>query len=63
METNRLDRNIEEWLENSKRYSVKPATYDRIVISKRLMDRYDISKATLEDLTADYIQRYINYLV
>ena len=63
METNRLDRNIEEWLENSKKYSVKPATYDRLVISKRLMDRYDISKMELEDVTADDIQRYINRLV
>lgn len=61
--TKTLDANIERWLTNSKQFSVKAATYDRLRCSKRLMEHYTIANLTLDELTSEDIQEYINRLV
>lgn len=62
MERRRLYVEIEEWLEERKRPSVKALTYDRLVISLRLMEKYDISNKQTNNITSSDIQRYLNQL-
>lgn len=54
---------ISEWLENYKRNSVKPATYDRMKVSLLMMSRYDISGMNVSEIRSNDIQKYINELV
>lgn len=57
-----LGKCIHEWMTNYKQKSVKPATYDRLETSYKLMSQYYISREDIETLTTDKIQRYINHL-
>lgn len=52
-----------EWLTNYKRNSVKAATYDRLLISFKLMKHYDISDKAVSEIKAMDIQKYLNMLV
>lgn len=54
---------IKDWLEHSKKNSVKASTYDRLCISYRLLQKYPISNIPLDWLTPRHIQDYLNSLV
>ena len=54
---------IREWMVNYKQTSVKPATYDRLVGSAKLMENYEVSSIPIEDLTVNDLQKYVNSLV
>lgn len=54
---------IEKWMVSYKKNSVKPTTYDRLLVSLELMSKYEISDIPLEMLGEDDIQEYINKLV
>ena len=54
---------LEEWMVKYKKNSVKTATYDRMLVSFKLMKNYKISYVYLDKLCSDDIQEYINHLV
>lgn len=54
---------INNWMVMYKEKSVKPSTYDRMLTSLKLMERYDISDIDVLDLKASDIQDYVNKLV
>ena len=53
---------VADWLANYKKRTVKAATYDRLLISLRLMKKFAISWVGLTELNCDHIQRYLNEL-
>lgn len=59
----RLKDSVKQWLIDFKENSVKPSTYDRLMVSYEMMCKYDISGIYLEDLTSSDVQRYMNELV
>lgn len=63
MEQRRLDVCIREWMEESKRNNVKPLTYDRLIISFKLMNNYPIAGYRVNEIAPRDIQRYLNNLV
>lgn len=63
MEQRRLDICISEWLEESKRNTVKALTYDRLLVSFKLMLNYPIATFKVDDLDSRSVQRYLNNLV
>jgi len=63
MEQRRLSECIYEWLEESKKNNVKALTYDRLLISFKLMMNYPISDHQVDMMTSRDIQRYLNNLV
>lgn len=63
MEKRRLYVAIQEWLEEHKKNSVKALTYDRLLISFKLMNRYPISDYYVQDIDSRDMQRYLNSLV
>lgn len=63
MEKRPLYSAINEWLANYKKLSVKAATYDRLLISCKLMKRYSIADEAVDRIKAIDIQRYLNELV
>ena len=54
---------IYDWLVSYKRNSVKPATYDRLMVSHDMLKRYDIASVPIDELGTQVIQDYINELV
>lgn len=58
-----LHREVEDWLVRYKQNSVKPATYERLIVSLSLLMKYNIAYKYLEDLSSDDIQDYLNALV
>lgn len=54
---------INNWMVMHKEKSVKPSTYDRMLTSLKLMERYDISWVDVSDLRTSDIQDYVNRLV
>ena len=63
MEKRRLDISIREWLEESKSKAVKTLTYDRLMISLKLMEKYAIANTPVNEMTTRNIQKYLNELV
>lgn len=63
MEKRRLYLAIEEWLTDYKRNSVKTLTYDRLLISFKMMLRYPISEVYVDEIGTKDVQRYLNALV
>lgn len=63
MENRRLGECVYEWLDESKRNSVKVLTFDRMIISFKLMSNYSIAICPVNELTSRDIQRYLNNLV
>lgn len=63
MEKRRLDISIREWLEESKSKAVKTLTYDRLLISLKLMEKYVIANTPVNEMTTRSIQKYLNELV
>jgi len=57
-----LSENIQEWMVKHKQRSVKPSTFDRLVTSLVLMKHYRIARITIDRLTMEDIQDYINAL-
>lgn len=53
---------IKEWMETTKRISVKPLTYDRLETSYRSLLEYPIAKKPVSSLTTADMQSYINTL-
>lgn len=54
---------VYEWLVSYKRNSVKASTYDRLMVSLDLMDKYEIALMPIDELDTSAIQGYINRLV
>ncbi len=54
---------IDVWLELFKKNSVKSASYNRLIVSKDALTKYDISNKKICDITFFDLQRYINSLV
>lgn len=54
---------MEGWLYKYKKNSVKEATFDRLLISLRMMCGYSIAHMRIMDLTTDDVQNYINQLL
>lgn len=54
---------IKTWMEVYKKTSVKQATYDRMLISLKLMEKYSVSRIHVEELTGADVQCYINELL
>lgn len=63
MEERQLIFAIREYLENYKKNSVKAATYDRLLISCKLMENYQIARMRVSNVQAIDIQRYLNQLI
>ena len=63
MEKRRLDISIREWLEESKSKAVKTLTYDRLLISLKLMEKYTVANTPVNEMTTRSIQKYLNELV
>lgn len=63
MEKRRLYVAIGEWLEEHKKNSVKTLTYDRLLISYKLMMKYAISDFEVNSIDSRDMQRYLNSLV
>lgn len=63
MEKRRLYVAVGEWLEETKKNSVKTLTYDRLIISYKLMLKYGISEFYVRDISSRDMQRYLNALV
>lgn len=60
---NNLYDEINNWMVMYKEKSVKPSTYDRMLTSLKLMERYDISGIDVRNLRTSDIQDYVNKLV
>ena len=58
----RLIDDIYNWLENYKRYSVKQASYDRLLVSCHLLSHSDISEIPSGKIRTEHLQRYLNRL-
>ncbi len=54
---------IEKWMAMYKRTSVKPSTYDRLVSSLDQLKKYPIADISIDTLTTNDIQSYLNTLV
>lgn len=54
---------IKDWMVTYKLNSVKPATYDRLETSFGLMSKYSVFYYTIDALSSDVIQEYVNALV
>ena len=54
---------MEGWLYKYKKNSVKEATFDRLLISLKMMRSYSIAFMRIMDLTTDAVQGYINHLL
>ncbi|WP_458459320.1 tyrosine-type recombinase/integrase [Pseudobutyrivibrio sp.] len=54
---------VQKWMENFKKNSVKPSSYDRLETSFKLMSRYPLASVPLDQLDEVYMQDYINELV
>lgn len=54
---------VDIWLQLFKKNSVKTSSYDRLVLSRNMMAKYDLAEKKLCDISFFDIQRYINSLV
>ena len=54
---------IDIWLETFKKNAVKPATYNRLLISRKAMSKYPIADKKLYDITFFDVQHYVNDLL
>lgn len=62
MEKRQLCEAIGEWLECYKKKSVKALTYDRLLISFKLMTKYPISDWPVNEIDSRLMQKYLNQL-
>lgn len=62
MENRQLILAMDEWLDIYKKDSVKTLTYDRLIISFKLMQKYPIAGMNVDEITCDDMQRYMRYL-
>lgn len=60
--TKTFGRSIFEWMESYKKISIKPASYDRLITTLRLMGKYAIYTIPVSAITTRDIQEYINNL-
>lgn len=58
-----LSQCIREWMDQYKRNSVKPATFDRLETSFRAMLNHRISAINISELNAEDLQEYVNEMV
>lgn len=54
---------IRMWMVDYKKNSVKPSTYDRLIVSRKLLERYALAWMPTDRITVDDIQRFVNELV
>lgn len=57
-----LRNEILRWMEDYKQTSVRSTTYDRLITSLNLMEKYPISSMRTDQIQTNDIQRYINKL-
>ena len=62
VETRQLIQAVDEWLDIYKKNSVKALTYDRLLISFKLMQKYPIARVPVNEIDCDMMQRYIGNL-
>lgn len=62
MEKRLLYSAVRDWMQNYKKNSVKAATYDRLAISCRLLEKDPIASFPVDEIRAIDIQRYVNRL-
>lgn len=60
---NTLVDSIKTWMEQYKRNSVKPTTYDRLETSLKALTGYDIAQMDICDITTEDLQDFINSMV
>lgn len=63
MEKKRLYDAIMDWMEHYKKNSVKPSTYDRLMVSLDSLRKYEISDIFTDELDTIDLQDYLNQLV
>ena len=54
---------LDVWLETFKKNTLKTASYNRLLISRKTLTRYDIAEKKLCDISFFDVQRYVNELV
>ena len=54
---------VDVWLNTFKKNTVKPASYNRLLVSKKALEKYDICRKAISDIDFFDIQSYINDLV
>lgn len=59
----KLETELDDWLRTFKKTSVKPSTYDRLLVSFTLLKRYPIAGISVDKLEVEDIQSYVNRLV
>jgi len=59
----KLETELDYWLRTFKKTSVKPSTYDRLLVSFTLLKRYPIAGISADKLKVEDIQSYVNRLV
>lgn len=61
-DTNVLDF-VDIWLSTFKKNSVKPASFDRLMISRKMLGEFEISEKKISDVDFFDVQNYLNSLV
>ena len=54
---------VDVWLETFKKNTVKAASYERLKVSRKSLEQYEIAKKPIGEITFFDIQRYVNDLV
>lgn len=53
---------VDHWLETFKQGSVKQGTYDRLITSRKALEKYPIARMSIGGITLEHIQKYVNTL-
>jgi len=53
---------IDEWMNTYKAYTVKQATFDRLLTSVRALEGFSIASMPIDEITSIDIQKYVNQL-
>lgn len=59
----KLKEAIYEWLVSYKKNSVKASTYDRLMVSLEMMEKYPVSEIPIDEISSNELQDYVNQLV
>lgn len=54
---------VKQWLSDTKKLEVKPATYDRLEVSCNTLEDYEIAQKAIESITTRDFQLYVGELV
>lgn len=59
----KLKEAIYEWLVSYKKNSVKASTYDRLLVSLDMIEKYPVSRVSIDEISSNELQEYVNQLV